>query len=130
MRCPCLAQPVGEKRHARLFANRTPVPDRPAANQVARHDAIGVTLAARYFVDANDLRAGCAYVGQFRTRELHLERLDRVPMKSQLLGNVLEGSLTIAPSDAVGKALGTKGIVGQEVELINGPVTSSGSPFA
>ena len=111
-----LAQPVVEQRHARLFAVLSPEPDRAPSNQVAHHDAVGMALADRDLVDADGLGSWRARTGQLRPHVLHLQSLDRLPVKPEFLGNVLDGGLTTAPPNVVGKALGIEGVVRQEVE--------------
>ena len=110
------AQPVVEQRHARLRAVLAPEPDRAPSNQIAHHDAIGVALADRDLVDADRLGSGRARTGQLRPHVLLLQRLDRLPVKPQLLGHVLDRGLPAAPAHVVGKALGIEGVVGQELQ--------------
>ena len=110
------SQPVVELRHTRFLAILAAKPDRAPANQVADHDAIGVALADRDLVDADDLGSRHASRGELRPHVLHLQSLDRLPVKTQFLGDVLDGGLTAAPPHVVGKALGIEGIVRQEVE--------------
>jgi hypothetical protein len=92
-----LAQPVVEQRHALLRTVFAAEPDRAPSNQVAHHDAVGV--ADRDFVDADRLGTGRASLGQLRPHVLHLQSLDRLPVKPEFLGNVrgpAEGPMTKA----------------------------------
>ena len=89
-----LAQPVVELRHARLRAVLAAEPDRAPANQVAHHDAVGVALADRDLVDADRLGSWRARLGQLRPHVLLLQLLDRLPVKLEFLGHVLDRGLT------------------------------------
>ena len=111
-----LAEPVVEQRHACLFAILPPKPDRTFSNQVAHHDAIGMALADRDLVDADGFRSWRTRTGQLRPHVLHLQSLDRLPVKLEFLGDSLDGGLPAAPPPIVGKTLGIKRVVRQEVE--------------
>ena len=110
------AEPGEERIHAGLGAVRAAEPDRPPAQQVADDDPIGVPFPDRHLVDADDLRPGRAGAPQLLAHVLLLERLDRVPLQLQLLGDVLDGRGPAPPPDVEREALGVAGIVGQEVE--------------
>ena len=88
------------------------------ANQVAHHDAIGVPLADRDLVDADHLGSRCARFRKLPRHVLLLQRLDRVPVEVQLLGNVLDRRGPAAPAHVMGKTLGVERVVGQEVQLL------------
>lgn len=75
-----------------------------------------MALANRDLVDADGFGSWCAHTGQLRPHVLLLQSLDRLPVKPEFLGNVLDGGLTTAPPNVVGKPLGIEGIVRQEVE--------------
>src|SRR5487761_2409344 len=111
-----VSEPVIELRHARLRAILAAEPDRAMANQVAHHDAVGVALADRDLVDADRLGSGRARADELRLHVLLLQRLDRIPVQVQLLGNVLDRRLSAAPAHVMGKALGIEGIVGQKLQ--------------
>jgi hypothetical protein len=69
------------------------------------------------------LRKGTATRAKFRARELHaqvllLQRLDRIPVELEFLGDILDGGLATAPPHVLGKALGIEGVVRQKVEPI------------
>ena len=49
---------------------------------------------------------------------LLLQRLDRVPVQLQFVGDVLDRRLPAAPAYAMGKALGIEEVVPQIVELL------------
>ena len=106
-----LAEPGVEPAHARLRAVLAAEPDRPAAHQVADHDAVGVTLADRNLVDPDHLWTGRPRARQLSPHVLHLQRLDRVPIQRQFLRHVLDRRLPAAPADKIGKALGVERIV-------------------
>ncbi len=125
-----LSQPVVEQRHARLFAVLSPEPDRATANQIAHHDAVGVALADRDLVDADGFGSWPARAGELRAHVLLLQRLDRLPVKIEFLGNVLDGGLATAPPHVVGKALGIEGVVRQEVEPLALHVAATLAPHA
>ena len=113
-----LAQPVVEQRHARLFAVRSAEPDGALSDQVAHHDAVGLPLANRDLVDTDGFGSGRAHTGQLCPHVLLLQILDCVPVKMQLLRNVLYRGCSTAPPNVVGKALGVMGVVGQERESL------------
>src|ERR1700676_3464205 len=109
-------QPVVERRHAGLGTVLAAKPDRPLANQVADHDAIAVTFANRDLVDAD--RPGTRRAG---TRELDphvllLQRLDRVPVELELLGDIADRGLPAAAADIERKAFGEVRIVRQKIQ--------------
>jgi len=84
--------------------------------KVADHGPVAVALADGDLVDADRLgtrRAGARDLG---THVLHLQRLDRVPVELQLLGNVADRGLRATPSDMEGKALGVARIVRQKIQ--------------
>ena len=118
LRALLLAKPRIEHRHARLGAVTATEPDRTTANQIADHDAIGVTFADRDLVDADGFGAGCTRFRKLRTHVLHLQRLDRIPVKLQLQSDVLDRPLSAAPTHVVRKPFGIEGVVGQEIELL------------
>jgi hypothetical protein len=109
-----VSQPVIELRHARLRAVLATEPDRAVANQIAHHDAVGVALLDRDLVDADRLGARCTRPRELRTQVLLLQVLDRVPVKMQLLGHVLDRRGCAAPAHVVGKALRVMRVVGEE----------------
>jgi hypothetical protein len=76
-----------------------------------------MALANRDLVDADGFGAWGAHTGQLRPHVLHLQSLDRLPVKLELLGNILDRGLSTAPPNVVGKALGIEGVVRQKVEL-------------
>ena len=102
--------------HARLRTILPAEPDRPPPDQVAHHDAVGMALADRDLVDADGLGPGPARADELGLHVLLLQRLDRIPVKPQLLGNVLDRGLSTAPADIVGKALRIERIVCQKIE--------------
>jgi hypothetical protein len=62
-------------------------------NQVADHDAVGVPLANRYFVDTDRLRPRRARALQLRLHVLLVEFLDGAPVQIQFLGDILDGAV-------------------------------------
>jgi hypothetical protein len=91
-------------------------PDRTPTDQVAHHDPIGVAFANRDLVDADRLGARRARLGQLCSHVLLLECLDGVPIKMQLLGQVLDRGRTAAPADVASKPLRIERVVGQELQ--------------
>ena len=77
-----------------------------------------MALADRDLVNANGLGSWYAHARQLRTHVLLLQNLDRLPVKLELLGNVLDGGLPTAAPHVVGKALGIEGVVRQERQLL------------
>src|SRR6267154_5981000 len=113
------AKPGVEGAHARLRAVLTAEPDRPPANEVADHDAVGVTFANRNLVDADHPRCWGARARQLGLHVLHLQRLDRVPIERQFFRHVLDRCLAAAPADIKSKALGVERIVRQKIQLLS-----------
>src|SRR6266702_4811743 len=113
------AKPGVEGAHARLRAILAAEPDRPPANEVADHDAVGVTFANRNLVDADRPRCWGARTRQLGLHVLHLQRLDRVPIKRQFFRHVLDRRLSAAPADIISKALGVERIVRQKIQLLS-----------
>src|ERR1700704_275494 len=111
------AEPGVEGAHARLRAVLAAEPDRPPANEVADHDAVGVTFANRNLVEADRPRCWRARARELGLHVLHLQRLDRVPVQRQLLRHVLDRRLAAAPADIKRKALGVERIARQKTQL-------------
>ena len=111
-----LAKPVVELRHARLRTVFAAEPDRAHPDQIAHHDTIGVTFPDRDLVDADRLGSRRARFGKLRLHVLLFQRLDRIPVQIQFLGNVLDRSLPAAPAHVMRKALGIEGIVREKLQ--------------
>src|SRR5919198_1346137 len=113
-----LTQPLVELFHAGLRAILAAKPDRPGPDQIAHHEAIGVSLADRYLVDANCL--GSRHTGslQLGRHVLLVQFLDGVPVQMQLLGDVLNCARPTAPADKPGKPLRVERSFGKEIELL------------
>ena len=112
------SEPGIELTHAGLRAVLAAKPDRSAANEIADHDAIGVPLSDRDFINANHLRSWPARLGELRSHVLLVQFLDRVPVELEFLGNVLDRGRATAPPHVVGKALGVKRVVGQKLQSL------------
>src|SRR5437773_12114730 len=56
------------------------------------------------------LGPGVPALANLHPQVLHLQSLDRLPVKPGFLGNVLDGGLTTASPHVVGKALGIEGL--------------------
>src|SRR4030066_123874 len=91
---------------AGLGAVRAAEPDRAPTQEVADDDPIGVPFPNRHLVDADDLRPGRSGTPQLLTHVLLLELLDRVPLKMQLLGDILDGRGAAALPDVEREPLG------------------------
>src|SRR5580693_4310258 len=111
-----LTEPGVELAHARLRAVLAAKPNRPAAQQIAHYDPIGVTLPDRDLVNANYLRTRRAGTLELGFHVLLVERLDRVPVQLQFRCHILDRRRAAATADIIGKALGVERIVGQKVE--------------
>ena len=111
-----LAQPVVELRHARLRAILPAEPDRPPADQVAHHDTVAMALADRDLIDADRLGPRPARESELGLHVLLLQRLDRIPVELQFLGNVLDRRLPTALAHVMGKALRIERVVRKEIE--------------
>ena len=110
------AEPDIELAHARLRAVLAAKPDRPAAQKIAHHDPVSVTLADRNLVNADHLRTRPARSRKLGLHVLLVEGLDRMPVQPQIRRNVLDRRRSTAPADVIGKALGVVRIVRQKVE--------------
>ena len=110
------SQPLEELVHAGLGAVLAAEPDRTPTFQIAHHDAVGVTLADRYLVDADDLRPGRSGTPPLLAHVLLLELLDRMPFEPELIGDILDRRGAAALADVEGEPLGVAGILGQEVQ--------------
>jgi hypothetical protein len=75
-----------------------------------------VALADRNLVDADRLGSRCACALDLGAHVLHLQRLDRVPVELQLLGNITDRGLPAATADIERKAPGEVRIVRQEIQ--------------
>ncbi len=111
-----LAKPLVELPHARFRAILAAKPDRSPSDQIAHHDAVGVTFANRDLVDADHLRPGRSGIGHLRRHVLLLQRLDRVPIQVQFLGNLFDRRRATSFADVVSEALGIEGVGGQRIE--------------
>jgi len=105
-----------EHCHALLGSVLAAEPDRAPSNQVAHHNAVGVPLANRDLVDADGLGTRCSRLGQLRLHVLLFQRLDRIPVEVEFLGNILDRARAAAPPHVMRKALGIERVVGQEIE--------------
>src|SRR5580692_11254605 len=109
-------EPVVERPHAGLGAILATEPDRPLANQVADHDAIAVALADRDLVDADRARTRRAGTFELSPHVLLLQRLDRVPVELELLGDIADRCLSATAADIERKAFGEVRIVRQKIQ--------------
>ena len=114
-----LAQPIVELLHAGFRAILAAKPDRPASDQVAHHNPIGMPLADGYLVDADGLRPWRADPLQLDPHVLLVQFLDGMPIQMQFLGHVPDRAVSAAPADKPGKPLGVERIVGKEVESLS-----------
>jgi hypothetical protein len=78
-------------------------------------------------VDADDLGSGRARAGELRAHVTLFQRLDRIPVKVEFLGNVLDRCLPAAPAHVMGEALGIERVVRQELQplALHAPATSA-----
>src|SRR5712692_3534529 len=112
------SQPGEELIHARLGPVGATKPDRPAAQQVADDDAIGLSLANGDFVDANDGGRGRSSTPELLAHVLHLQGFDGLPIEVQFARHVVNRRAAAAAADVEGKAFGVEGIVRQPGELL------------
>ena len=71
----------------------------------------------------NSRRKSTATTAKFSAGELRahvppLQRLDRIPVEVEFLGDILDGGLATAPPHVVGRALGLERVVRQEVRTL------------
>ena len=100
--------------HACFRAMVTAEPDWAPTDQVAHHDAIGMTLANRDLADTDRLRSRCAGSQKLSTHVLLVQFLYRVSVQARLLGSVFDRRRATASAHVIRKALGVERIVGQE----------------
>ena len=112
------SQPLEELVHARFGAILAAKPDGPRSYQVTHHDPVGVPLPDRDLVDADHLRPWLAGSSELLLHVLLLERLDRVPVQMQFLGDILDRRGSASTSDVEAKALGVERIVCEEVQFL------------
>lgn len=124
------AEEAVELVQARLRSISAAEPDRPLAHEVADDDARRVALADRDLVDAEGLRRRRADAAQLLAHVVFVEFLDRLPVKIQLLGHILDRARAAAPPDIEREALRVEGVVGQEVQLLalHGLASPAGHP--
>ena len=113
------SEPGIKLTHTGLRAVLAAKPDGSATNEIADHDAVGVPLSDRDFINANHLRSWLARLGKLRSHVLLIELLDRVPVELELLGDVLDRGRATAPPYVIGKALGIKRVVGQKLQSLD-----------
>ena len=118
-----LAKSGVELRRAGLRAIGATKPDRPTPVQIADHDAVGMTLPNRDLVDADAPRSRRAGTRELGAHVLLVQRLDRIPVQVQLLGDILDRGAATAPADVVGKPLRVERVVAEKVEplALHGP---------
>src|ERR1019366_7340234 len=104
--------------HARLAAILPAKPDRARAFQITDHDAVDMALADGDLIDPDHLGTRLTGSPQLFAQALLLQILDGVPVKVQLLGNVLDAAGATAPTDVPGEALGVERVVGQELQSL------------
>src|ERR1035437_2988248 len=75
-----------------------------------------MALADRDLIDADRLGPRPARAGELGFHVLLLQRLDRIPVELQLLGNVLDRRWPTALAYVMGKALRIERVVRQEIE--------------
>jgi hypothetical protein len=85
-------------------------------------------MLASDLVDADCLGARPAYAGELSLHVLLLQRLDRIPVKLQLLGNVLDRRLPTALTHIMGKALRIERVVRQEIEPLALHLAATAAP--
>ncbi len=110
-----IEQPVIELSHAALRTVGAAKPDGTTTDQVADYNAIGMSFANRYFVDANGL--GCWRSGAFQLRGhvLLVQLLDGVPVQKQFAGNVRHRAGATPSAYIPSKPLGIEWGVGEKV---------------
>src|SRR5450759_78610 len=124
-----LAEPLVEYRHARLRAILAAKPDRSFPNQIAHHDAIGVTFADRDLVNADRLGSGSTDAAQLLTHVLLVQFLDGAPVQMQLVRHIRDRRCPTAPSDEESKAFCIKRAVRQPRKLLLLHRATAGAPY-
>ena len=116
--------------HARLAAVLATEPDRARALQITDHDAVDMALADGDLINPDDLWPRLTGAPQLLAQVLLLQVLDGVPVKVQLLGNVLDGAGATAPTDVPGEALGVERVVRQERQPLALHGHAAAAPYA
>src|SRR5215510_10697774 len=112
------AKPLITLGHAFFRAILAAEPDRPLANQVAHHDPIVMALAHRDLVDPDHRWRRSSRLGQLGAHVLLVEFLHRMPVQSELPGDIPDWSAAAAPPHVIGKSLGVERIVRKELETL------------
>src|SRR5215831_7382555 len=77
-----------------------------------------MAFADRNLVDADHLRPRRAGARQLSCHVLHIKLFDRIPIKVQLLSDILDCCLSTSPANKVGEPLRKMRVVSQELELL------------
>src|ERR1043166_294714 len=118
---PCalgLSELIEKLPQALFRAVVTAKPDRPSLLQVAHHNAVGVSFANRYLVDADHFRSWVSRLSELRLHVLLVECFNRVPVKFKFLSDVLDRCCPTPPPYVVGKTFGVKRIVRQKLQSL------------
>src|ERR1700756_28087 len=97
-----------------LASERSVPPNQIGRLRTRSHDAIAVALADRDLVNADRARTRRASTLKLGPHVLHLQRLDRVPVKLEFLGDIADRCLAAAAADIERKAFGEVRIVRQK----------------
>ena len=111
------AQPGIELVHAGFGSIFAAEPNRPAAEQVADHDAVTMARTDADLVNADDFRRWLGGPTQLLRHVLLVELFDRLPIQMKFVGDRLDSAVAATPSHEVGETLRVKRIVGDPVEL-------------
>src|ERR1700756_3281429 len=99
-----------------LASERSVPPNQIGRLRTRSHDAIAVALADRDLVNADRARTRRASTLKLGPHVLHLQRLDRVPVKLEFLGDIADRCLAAAAADIERKAFGEVRIVRQKIQ--------------
>src|SRR5580658_7456445 len=92
---------------------------RPAPpQQIAHDDTVLVALADRHLVDPDHPRTRRADAPQLLFHVLNVQRLDRVPIQMQLVGDGLDGRLPTSSSDKEREPPGIERVIRQPIQSL------------
>ena len=112
------AQKPVELVHGCLASVIPAEPDRPAALQVAHHDAIVAALVDRDLIHPDGLRSQGAYSPDLFAQVVHFQPHGSWPVQAQLSDDVRDCAASAAPAHIQGEALRVQRILEEKIQLL------------